>query len=237
MTRNAFNFGGTVSGVTKGDSKDMLSVTNPSITTEAGQFQSFINQYFNTIVPSNGGKWSSNESTQNNVNMQLVDQQLAYAQSHNMQVRMHNLLWGQTQQPSWVNSLINSALSGDTTAKTNLSNAITSRINYYAGTNGNRSQKYTQVDGLNEGLHSPTYWTIYGASGIANIYNQLLTAAAAAGNLFAHGDQRIQRASILPCHADAADHELRYRRHVESQCHRLRQRSLCKLLSQRSGGD
>ena len=182
MTRNAFNFGGTVSGVTKGDSKDMLSVANPSITTEAGQFQSFINQYFNTIVPSNGGKWSSNESTQNSVNMQLVDEQLAYAQTHNMQVRMHNLLWGQTQQPSWVNSLINSALSGDTTSKTNLSNAITSRINYYAGTNGNRSQKYIQVDGLNEALHSPTYWTIYGASGIANIYNQLLTAAAGAGN-------------------------------------------------------
>src|SRR5262249_20823705 len=39
-----------------------------------------------------------------------------------------------------------------------------------------------QVDGLNEALHSPTYWTIYGASGIASIYNQLLTAAAAAGN-------------------------------------------------------
>ncbi len=182
MTRNAFNFGGTVSGVTKGDSKDMLSVTNPAITTEAGQFQSFINQYFNTIVPSNGGKWSSNEPTQNSVNMQLVDEQLAYAQTHNMQVRMHNLLWGQTQQPTWVNTLINSALSGNTTSATNLSTAITNRINYYTGTNGNRSQKYIQVDGLNEALHSPTYWTIYGASGIANIYNQLLTAAAAAGN-------------------------------------------------------
>jgi GH35 family endo-1,4-beta-xylanase len=182
MTRNAFNFGGTVSGVTKGDSKDMLSVTNPAITTEAGQFQSFINQYFNAIVPSNGGKWSSNEPTQNSVNMQLVDEQLAYAQSHNMQVRMHNLLWGQTQQPTWVNTLINSALSGNATAAANLSTAITNRINYYTGTNGNRSQKYIQVDGLNEALHSPTYWTIYGASGIASIYNQLLTAAAAAGN-------------------------------------------------------
>src|SRR5262249_275193 len=123
---------------------------------------------------------------QGNVTMQLVDTQLAYAQAHNQKVRMHNLIWGSTQQPSWVNTLINSALAGDSTAKTNLSSAITSRINYYVGGtnagNAERSSKYIQVDGLNEALHAPTYWPIYGASGIAAIYNQMLTAAAQAGN-------------------------------------------------------
>lgn len=198
MVRNAFNFGGTVSGVSLGDSKDMLSVANPAMTTEAGQFQSFINQYFNTIVPSNGGKWSSNEATQGNVTMQLVDEQLAYAKSHKLGVRMHNLLWGQQQQPTFANTLVNTALGGGAgaaTAKTTLSNDITSRIGYYVsgvsssnsgpthyGTGDIRGTDYSQVDVLNEALHSPTYWNIYGAGGLAKIFNQILTAGAAAGN-------------------------------------------------------
>lgn len=198
MLRNEFNFGGTVSGVSVTDSVNMLNVKNPAITTEAGQFQSFINQYFNTLVPSNGGKWSSNEATQNVVTMQLVDQQLAYAKAHNMNMRMHNLLWGQQQQPTFANNLVNTALgggSGAATAKTNLSTAITSRVNYYVsgvssstsgvnkyGTGDVRSTDYSEVDVLNEALHSPTYWTIYGPSGMANIFNQVRTAAAAAGN-------------------------------------------------------
>jgi GH35 family endo-1,4-beta-xylanase len=201
MTRNAFNFGGTVSGTSTSDPVNML-ISNPGPTTEAGQFQSFINQYFNTIVPSNAGKWASNEATQNNVTMQLVDTQLAYAQAHNQKVRMHNLIWGAKitlnaqgqqnawtggQQPSWVNSLIDSAgRLGSASAKASLSSAITNRISYYVGGtnsgNAQRSSKYMQVDVLNEALNAPTYWNIYGASGIASIYNQVLTAAAAAGN-------------------------------------------------------
>jgi GH35 family endo-1,4-beta-xylanase len=198
MVRNAFNFGGTVSGTSIGDPLDMLGVSNPAITTQQGQFQSFINQYFDTIVPSNAGKWSSDEASQGNVTMQLVDEQLAYAKSHNLGVRMHNLLWGQQQQPNFANTLVNTALgggSGAATAKTNLSNAITSRIGYYVsgtssstsgsthyGTGDPRGADYSQVDVLNEALHSPTYWTVYGPSGLAQIFNQVLTAGAAAGN-------------------------------------------------------
>jgi hypothetical protein len=79
---------------------------NPAVGTEANQFQSFINQYFNTIVPSNAGKWAYNEQTQGgSITMTLVDQQLNYAQSHNMRARMHNLIWGSgsmsgSQQPA-----------------------------------------------------------------------------------------------------------------------------------------
>jgi GH35 family endo-1,4-beta-xylanase len=181
-----------------------MLISNPGPTTEAGQFQSFINQYFNTIVPSNAGKWASNEANPPPAmpTMQLVDTQLAYAQGHNQKVRMHNLIWGAKitlnaqgqqnawtggQQPSWVNSLIDSAgRLGSASAKTSLSSAITNRINYYVGGtnsgNAQRSSKYMQVDVLNEALNAPTYWNIYGASGIASIYNQVLTAAAAAGN-------------------------------------------------------
>ncbi|HEX3356819.1 MAG TPA: endo-1,4-beta-xylanase [Tepidisphaeraceae bacterium] len=195
MARNAFNFGGTASGVSQGDVKDML-ISNPGATTEAHQFQSFINQYFNTIVPSNGGKWASNEPTQNNLTMQLVDEQLNYAQAHNMRARMHNLLWGSgsmagNQQPGFVNTLIASAAGGNVTSASTLRTDISNRINYYAGTNGNRSDKYIEMDVLNEALNNPAYWNIYGAgsgttnnsaNGIAGIYNEVAQAAAAAGN-------------------------------------------------------
>ena len=195
MARNAFNFGGTASGSSQGDSKDML-ISNPGATTEAHQFQSFINQYFNTIVPSNGGKWGNNEATQNNVTMQLVDEQLNYAQAHNMRARMHNLIWGSGsmsggQQPGFVNTLIAGAAGGNTGSASVLRTDISNRINYYAGTNGNRSDKYIEMDVLNEALNNPSYWNIYGpgtgtttnsANGIAGIYNDVAQAAAAAGN-------------------------------------------------------
>jgi GH35 family endo-1,4-beta-xylanase len=193
MARNAFNFGGTVSGVTINDSKDMLQ-TNPAVGTEANQFQQFINSYFNTIVGSNAGKWASNEPTQGNLTMQLVDRQLNYAQSHNIRSRMHNLIWGSgslsgNQQPGWVNTLIASAAGGNATDKTILRNAIGSRINYYAGTNGNRAAKYIEMDVHNEALPNPSYWNIYnpttaGAStlSIASIFNDVHSAAVAVGN-------------------------------------------------------
>jgi GH35 family endo-1,4-beta-xylanase len=194
MSRNAFNFGGTVSGTgpSTGDSKNMLNA-NPAPGTEANQFQQFINQYFNTIVPSNAGKWAYNEGTQNNVTMTLVDQQLNYAQSHNMRARVHNLIWGSgslsgNQQPTWVNTLIGSAAGGNVTSKTNLRNAIGSRINYYIGTTGNRAQKFIEVDGLNEAWHNPSYWNVYnpatgsGSFNLASVYNDMVAAATAAGN-------------------------------------------------------
>jgi GH35 family endo-1,4-beta-xylanase len=189
MTRNAFNFGGTVSGVVNADSKDMLTTTTPASGTEQAKFQNFINANFNTIVPSNGGKWASNEqgNTQPaSPTMTLVDKQLNYAAAHGMQARMHNLIWGATQQPTWVNNLITQAQAGNTAAKTSLMNAITNRINYYVGganlANAQRSRKYIEIDVLNEAHHAPSYWNIFGPEGIADIYNQVDNAIAAAGS-------------------------------------------------------
>jgi GH35 family endo-1,4-beta-xylanase len=188
--RNAFNFGGTVSGFNNNDSQDMLTTTPPAPGTEQFKFQRFINTHFNTIVSSNAGKWTYNEpgnSQPAGPTMTLVDKQLNYAQSHHMRMRMHNLIWGSgttsgNQQPNWVDSLISSAAAGNATAKTNLNNAITNRINYYVGTNGNRSAKYTEIDVLNEALHNPSYWNIDQPAGIANIYSQVAGAIAAAGS-------------------------------------------------------
>ena len=137
-----------------------------------------------------------------------VDAYLNYAQAHNMTARTHNLIWGPTsststsQQPTWVVSLLNSAAAGDATAKTNLSTAITNRINYYVGGTAKRSLKYSEIDVYNESYHTGqtdsfagNYWNVYGASGIANIYNQVAAAVAAFRRYDQNLCQRIQRAA------------------------------------------
>lgn len=182
----AFDFGGAVSGSAIGDPKD-FTAPNPAAGSDIYKIQQFMNSNFKIIVPSNGGKWSNNEATQNHVTMQLVDEQLAYAQAHNMDARMHNLIWGKgatsgNQQPAWVNTLISRAAGGNSADKSALSAAITSRINYYVGTGGDRSQKYLNVDVLNEPVNNPSYLNIYGPAGIAAIYNQVAAAASAAGS-------------------------------------------------------
>ena len=109
-----------------------------------------------------------------------------FATANGLRDREHNLIWG-SQQPGWVNTLItnaqnaNPAISGP--AKTSLSNAITSRIAYYVG-NGSandRTKSYMEMDVLNEELHQGSYWKIFGAAGIANIFNQVAAAVTAAG--------------------------------------------------------
>jgi endo-1,4-beta-xylanase len=188
MTRNAFNFGGTVSGVSNNDSKDMITNSTPAAGTEQAKFQNFINANFNTIVPSNAGKWASNENgnTQpSSPNMTLVDKQANYAVAHGMQERMHNLLWG-TQQPTWVNNLITQAQASDATAKANLMTAIKNRIGYYLGGtnpgNAQRARKYIEVDILNEAQHNAPYWGIFSSTEIADIFNTADNAIATAGS-------------------------------------------------------
>ena len=92
MTRNAFNFGTMVQGF---DASVFLAPVAPGDTTSiAARYQSFVNSHFNILVPSNMGKWAYNEVTQNSITMGNVDTILDYAQAHDMNVRMHNLIWG-----------------------------------------------------------------------------------------------------------------------------------------------
>src|SRR5262249_39949321 len=106
MVRNAFNFGTMVQGF---DANVFLAPVAPGDTTStAYHYQNFVNSHFNILVPSNMGKWDSNEAMQNTVTMGQVDTILNYGQAHDMNVRMHNLIWG-NQQPTWVNTLISTA--------------------------------------------------------------------------------------------------------------------------------
>jgi GH35 family endo-1,4-beta-xylanase len=188
MARNAFNFGTMVTGFS---ANALLGTVSPGDTTSTqARYQNFINNNFNILVPSNMGKWQPNENTQNVPTMGNVDTILNYAQSHKMDVRMHNLAWG-AQQPAWVNTLLTNAQSSDPVvaaqAKTSLMTAIDNRIKYYVGdgdanvNDGDRSRKYSELDVVNEILREGTYWDIFGAEGIAQIYKKTQDAVAAAG--------------------------------------------------------
>ncbi|HEY4233330.1 MAG TPA: endo-1,4-beta-xylanase [Lacipirellulaceae bacterium] len=184
MVRNAFNFGTYVQGV---DNPQLfLAPVAPGDTTStAAHYQNFVNSHFNILVPSNMGKWAYDEPTPNVVTMDNVDTILNYAQSHNMNARMHNLIWG-VQQPAWVNTLLTNAQSSNATvaaqAKSDLMTAIANRIAYYVGSGaGGRSQQYAELDVLNEARREGTYWKIFGAQGVAQIYKEALDAIVAAG--------------------------------------------------------
>ena len=64
--------------------------------------------------------------------------------------------------------------------------AITKRIAYYVGdgdgdtSDGDRSQRYSELDVLNEALREGTYWKIFRAQGVAQIYKNVQDAVTAA---------------------------------------------------------
>ena len=196
MVRNAFNVGTMVQGF---NANEFLAPVAPGDTTSvAARYQKFVRDHFNIVVPSNMGKWAHTEPTQGNLTIQNVDTILNYAQNNNLHVRMHNLIWG-TQQPNFVNNLITATQSSNPSvaaqAKADLMTAITNRITYYVGdgdadtNDGDRARKYLEIDVLNEALRDdandttdpPTYWEIYGAEGVAQIYKMVKDAVEAAG--------------------------------------------------------
>jgi len=152
----------------------------------AYKYQQFVLNNFNITEPENNGKWGSDEQTQGSPNLSYTDQLENFAASHNINLRMHNLIWN-SQQPNFVNSLFTANnVSG-------LNAAVTSRIGYYvSGLNSQagplqgkaRDLGYTQLDVLNEGAHASTsdnYITTLGYAGVANIYKQAANAVAATG--------------------------------------------------------
>ena len=194
LSRIDFNFGTAIPGSSASNVNAYLGSTG---TVQQAKYQQALNQNFNAITPENAGKWGNQEggnAQPASPTMTGVDAYLNYAQAHNMTARAHNLIWGPTsstsssQQPAWVVSLLNQAAAGDTSAKANLTTAITNRINYYVGGTAKRSLKYSEIDVYNESYHTGqndsfagNYWNVYGASGIANIYNQVAAAVAASG--------------------------------------------------------
>ncbi|MGD9634661.1 MAG: endo-1,4-beta-xylanase [Pirellulales bacterium] len=155
----------------------------------AQNFRATLNKNFNTVATDNE-MWEATESVRGRITMSQADRLFAYAEANGLQARMHNMIWEQVQ-PQWVNALRTQAAGGDIIASASLRDAISDRIKYYigdgAGGNADRAKKYFELDVYNESYHSgqlgpsDSYWNIYGAPGIADIYSEAKRAVESSG--------------------------------------------------------
>jgi GH35 family endo-1,4-beta-xylanase len=178
LKRHDFRFGTAVGGTTVNGVNNFLNNAN---------YSNFLLNHFNTITQGNAGKWAYNEATRDVVTMQAVDRIFEYAEQHELDVRLHNMLWGDSQQPGWASTLLTNAVNGNATAKADLRGEISERIDYYVGDNNpattsDRAARYQEMDLLNEHVHKPNYWNVYGATGIADMFNEAASAVADAGS-------------------------------------------------------
>jgi endo-1,4-beta-xylanase len=177
LKNHAFNFGTAVAGT----NNSTIMNANPASGSTAFKFQEKLREHFNALVPENAGKWIENEFTRDSQWHPQLDKIVAFAEANGKRLRMHNLIWD-NQQPNWVNTLLNSAAT-NATARNDLRQEISERIDYYVGdgdndyNDGDFASKYYEIDVYNEMDHTPKYWNAYGASGIADIYNEVAAAA------------------------------------------------------------
>lgn len=232
LKRHAFNFGTAIHGF---GSTGVGNYLDSGGTLQQTNFQSRLNQNFNALVPENVGKWSSSDGAGA---MGGVDKILNYAQNpaHPMNVRMHNLIWGDNgsngQQPGWVlndsqTGLLDLSYDDPGTAddaevaasRASLRTAISNRIDYYVGTGAStdRSRKYYEIDVYNESYHTGAdpaglphnYWNAYQATGVADIYREVRDTIAAAG---ASAKVFVNDYSVL----SGTDYGNYYARHIEA---------------------
>lgn len=168
LKQHAFNFGVNAPGTI-----NRYLIEHPDPGSDAARFQQFILQNFNTLVPSNAGKWAYNEPEPSKIDMAYVDAILRFARDNGMRCRMHTLMWDTRQEPKWVFDLLDKADAGDMQAKESLRRAISRRIEYYVR---DRSVDYCELDVWNESVHHPRYGRIFGNDGIAAIFNEALQA-------------------------------------------------------------
>jgi endo-1,4-beta-xylanase len=160
----------------------------------AYDYQQFLLNNFTTVEPEDAGKWGSEQSSANGpANLTFVDQLSNFAETHSLNVRMHNLI-AASQQPTYVTNLFGTGGTLTPANEATLNTDITNRIGYYvSGDNAQtgpadgkpRTLAYQQMDVLNEALQGDSGPTNYveglGYSGIANIYSQVATAVANTG--------------------------------------------------------
>lgn len=174
QVRSAFHFGANASGA-----KNVLLDPSAPADSDAGRFQAFLPRYFNTVVPSNAGKWCYCEESPGVATMAYPDAILAFGKEHGLFARMHNLIWDTNQQPKWVSDLMDRAdAAGGAEAKRELRAAISRRIGYYVR---DRAKGYGELDVLNESVHKGRYLRIFGVEGVADIYAECARAIAEAG--------------------------------------------------------
>lgn len=199
LVKHNFKFGTAVPGNSYNDVLNYLG-DNPAVGSTAYKYQQALNANFNAITPENAGKWSNNEGARDVLTMENVDKILDYAAAKHMSARMHNVIWGSSaQQPSWANTLLSQASGGNTTAKNDLRAEISERIDSYVGTGtaSDRVRRYSEIDAYNESYHtgsqqSGSYWNVYGASGIADIHNEVAAAAAGYAKVFTNEYNALQ---------------------------------------------
>ena len=173
LKNSAFSWGTAVPGSDSG----VASYLGSNGTSTQTNFQAKLLQNFNAIGGENAGKWNDTESTRGNPTMGGVDTILNFAQSHDLTTRMHTLAYDlDSNDPTWVNNLRSQAVSS-AAAKTDLRNAISSRIDYYLPPT--RAAKVDAVDVFNESYQSEccrgssSYMALFGADGIAGVFNEL----------------------------------------------------------------
>lgn len=172
LKRHAFNFGAAVA--------ESPWLTGSGV--HDVNYRNFVIGNFNAVVPENAGKWSSNEWARGVVRLDFLDGLMDFAARNGKRVRMHGVLWD-LSKPRWVRALQDTALHGASpaerdAAKADLRAAISQRIQYFVR---DRAQRYYELDVINEAVHSPVYYEIYGTQGVADIYNEVKAAALAAG--------------------------------------------------------
>jgi GH35 family endo-1,4-beta-xylanase len=217
LKRHAFNFGVNV------PFSDNRLLPEPAAgpDSDAAKYQRMLLGRFNTVVLSNAGKWAYQEEKRDQVTMAHVDRVFRFAERNGLRVRMHTLLWDANQEPGWVGStdkkpgLLTLARRGDAKAKAELDAEIDERIAYYVR---DRAPHYLELDVINESLHKPRYLDVYGAAGIAEIFNRTARAARDAG---AHTRLYLNEFNLLQWsrdpQTDAPDPYANwYRRHAEA---------------------
>lgn len=185
LRNHAFNFGTAVGG----SSGTNTYLGSPTAGSTAESFQeALLATRINSLTPENDGKWNANEGTRDSVNMSGADQLLNFAEANGLRARMHNVIWG-SQQPSWVsnffnNGLLDQAVGGSASAAAELRTEVSERIDYYVGdgVGADRAQQYIELDVYNESVHTSQYMDVYGPDGIAEIYQEVADAVAAAGS-------------------------------------------------------
>lgn len=171
LVRPAFAFGTNVPGATN----RMIPKPVPP-GSEAEKFQSLVLGRFDTVVLSNGGKWTYHEAARDKVDLSYVDRFLEFAEEHGLRARMHTMLWDTVQEPEWVAStdakrpgLLTRARSGDARAKDELRAEISERIVDYVR---ERAKRYVELDVVNESAHKRRYLETYGERGLADIIRE-----------------------------------------------------------------
>ena len=212
LKSHAFNFGTVANGFYSFDNLD----SNPTPGSTSYNYQQFVNNHFNALVPSNGGKWTYNENFRDQITMGAIDSFLSYAADHDLHARMHNLIWDTNQQPVWVQNLISSAAAGRRGGEK--SNCVRKSSSGSTITCATEPNQYGELDVVNESLHQPRYWQIFGADGFAEFFNEAAGAIVDSGG---NAKTMLNEFNVLQFSGDplnpgpSDDYANWYREHIE----------------------